>query len=452
VALVSGAFLRSKEHMNITIHPINSAQAKVKILVPASEVSARIDNYFSGLAKKAKVPGFRPGKAPKSVVKQMYAADASSDITERLVSEFTIQAIQEKNLELSMPPRLLATDLPEENKDFNFEVEVDLKPKLPEISWSGLDVAGVASKPVTDEEIDQQIDRLREAEAPYADVKENREAKNGDYVVIKFEGSVDGVKSPDMASESHAIVLGEKQFLPEFEAALLGTKVGDKKSFNVTFPENYHAEHLRSKVAVFDVEVLGLKEKTLPSADDAFAQAVKPEFKTIADLRADVRNELEAQHERMRSSALRDQIGDKLVENHPFEVSERQVQSLAANLAEEAHHMMHKMGVEHEENEEHFKALQESSIRKAKRDIQLSYLLQKIAREQSFDVTQEEIEKRLEELAKRTGFSLSQIRQYYAAKEEGGALSRMERLRIDILDEKSLDYALSKATIKIKGS
>lgn len=438
--------------MNVTIQPINSAQAKVKILVPAADVTLRMDSYFSSLAKKAKVPGFRPGKAPKDVVKKIYKDDVNSEITERLVSEFVIQAIQEKKLELSMPPRLLATDLPEENKDFNFEVEVDLKPLVPEISWSNLEIPGVENKAIGTDEIDAQIHRLQEAEAPFLDVTEKRESKNGDYIVVKFEGSVDGVKSAEMASENHAVVLGDGQFLPDFETGILGAKVGDKRTFNVTFPNDYQTENLRSKTAVFDVEVLGLKEKSLPIVDDSFAQSVNPDFRTVQDLKDDIRKDLEAQRDRMKVTALRDQIGDLLVQNHPFEVSQRQIETTAAGLAEEAHHLMHRMGVQHEENEEHFKALHESSMKKAKRDIQLSYLLQKIARDQKFEVNASEIEARFEELAKRTGFSVPQIKQYYGTKEEGATFSRMERLKIDILDEKSLDYALSKATIKIKGS
>ncbi|MDB5037338.1 MAG: trigger factor [Bacteriovoracaceae bacterium] len=437
--------------MNITIEPINSASAKVKVLVPAAQVSERMNSYFAGLAKKARVPGFRPGKAPKDVVKKMYGSESSSEIAERLVSEFVIQAIQEHKLELIMPPRLLATDLPDESKDFSFEVEVELKPKVPELNLKGIEIEGVTPKPIAEEEINNQIENLRDADAPFSDVKESRGAKNGDSVVIKFEGALNGVKSPELAAESHEIVLGNKQFLPEFEAAIVGMKVGEKKTFEMKFPENYHAEHLKNQNVKFDLEILGLKEKVLAPLDDAFAQTINPEFKTVADLKADIRKELEAQRERMKISTLRDQIGDKLVEKHPFEVSKRQVESMAASLAEEAHHMMHKMGVEHKEDEDHFNALQASSMKKAQRDIQLSYILQKISRDKSFEVSPEDIEKRFEETAKKTGFSLSQIKQYYAGKDEDVTLSRIDRLKIDILDEKSLDYALSAATIKLKG-
>jgi trigger factor len=438
--------------MNITIEPINSAQAKVRILIPAAEVAARMDTYFSGLARKAKVPGFRPGKAPKDVVRKIYAADSASDLTERLVSEFTVIAIQEKKLELSMPPRLLATDLPEETKDFQFEVEVDLRPTVPEINLKNLEIEAALPKEVTEEEVQQQLENLREAEAPFLDIKVPREAKNGDYVMIKFEGSVDGVKSPELAAESHALVLGKNEFLPDFEVAVLGMKPGEKKSFDLKFPENYQAEHLRSKTAKFDVEILGIKEKSLPNLDDAFAESVNSEFKTLEDLKKDIRKELEAQRDRMKRTSLRDRIGDKLVEAHPFEISEHQVETMAQSLSEEAHHMMHKMGVEHEENEEHFKALHASSLKKARRDIQLAYLLQKIAKENSIEATEEDVQKRLEEISKRTGFSLTQIKTYYAGKDEDTSLSRMDRLKIDVQDEKSLDYALSQATIKNKGS
>lgn len=438
--------------MQVKIEPVNAAQAKVKVSLPATFVNEKFDSYFSGLAKKAKVPGFRPGKAPKDLVKKMYAEDTASDLTERIVSEAVIHVVQEHKLELIMPPRLVATDLPVEGKDFNFEIEVDLRPTVPELDLKSIQIELPSAKPVADEEIEAQLNYAREAEATFNDLKEPRPAQKGDLAVVKFTGQVDGKTAPELQSENSSIVLGEKKFLPEFEEAVLGMQVGASKTFPLHFPEDYHAPEYRGKKAEFTVELIQIKEKHLPPLDDAFAKLVNPDLNSLEDLKKDIRKELIERNERVAQSQARELVGDKLAEKYPIEVSPRQVESLAEQLAHEAHRMMHEMHVEHQENEEHMNALRASSEKKAIRDIRLSYILQKIARDQKFDVTAEDYERRYEATARKSGFSVSQIKQYYSGKDEGSSLSRMERLKIDILDEKSLDYALSQATIKNKGS
>ncbi len=442
----------SKEGMQVKIEPLSSAQAKVKVSLPPQFVSEKLDSYYAGLAKKAKVPGFRPGKAPKDVVRKMYAQDATNDLTERLVSEAVVHVVQDHKLELIMPPRLVATDLPVEGKEFNFEIEVDLRPSVPAIEFKGVQVEETESTEVKDEDINAQLELLRDADATFADVTPVRPAKNGDVAVVKFTGTVDGKTAPELQSESSSIAIGEKKFLPEFENALPGLTPGQKANVKVNFPENYHAPDYRGKVAEFEIELLQLKEKVLPALDDTFAKAINSNINTLDELKADIRKELEEQKERLQKSKLRDAVGDKLVEKYPIEVSPRQVENLAERLAQEAHHMMHQMGVEHEESEDHMQALHASSLKKARRDIQLSYILQRISQDQKFEITGEDLEKRFKETSKKTGYSVAQIKQYYSGKDEDSSVSRIDRLKIDIQDEKSLDYALSQVTIKKKGS
>jgi trigger factor len=437
--------------MEVTIEKINSTQAKLKVQVPAEIVSQRIDGYYANLAKRAKIPGFRPGKAPKVVVKQHYGKDSASDLIERLISEFTLKVVEERSLELLYPPKLIATDMPEETKAFNFEVEIDLRPEVPEVNWSDIQIESVEEKAVTDADIDEQVNILLDTEAVFEDAKSERPAQDNDHVTIKFVGSVDGKTAPELQSESQAFVLGKKYFLPEFEDAVRGLKVGEKKTFDLKFPADYHAEEYKGKVAQFEVELLQLKEKILPGLTDELAKTLNPNASSVPELRELIKKDLQEQRARIRTNTLRERVGDALAEKYTFDVNQRQVETLAERLAHEAHHMMHQMNIKHEETEEHLHALQESSKKKALRDVRVSYLLQKIAKEQKIEVKAADFEKRFEETSKKTGYSVAQIKSYYAGEDKDSTLSRMDRLRIDILDEKSLDYALSKATIKNKG-
>jgi len=437
--------------MTVQVEHTNSVQKKLKIQVPATIVSARLNDYFKGLSTRARIPGFRPGKAPANVVKQHYGQDAAADLSERLISEFLMEAVREHQLELAIPPLLIATDLPSENKDFNFEVEVHLKPQLPKVSLSALSVEIEGPAPVVDAQIDQELEALRESDATFADIKEARAVGGKDCVVITYSGELDGVKDPKMAAEQQTALIGQNQFLPDFEIGILGMSIGETKTFDVGFPGDYQEVSLQGKTAKFTLTLNGIKEKILPEMTDAFAKQVDPEVQSLLELKLKIRKQLEDNAERSMIQKKRDAVGDLLVAKNPFEVSKRQVEGLAEKLAQQTHQMMHQMGLPHDETEEHAKMLFESSLKKAERDIRLTYILEAISKEQKFEVSSEDIKKRFEDTAKRTGYSVTQIQSYYAAKEENETTSRMDRVKIDIQDEKSLDYALSQATIKLKG-
>jgi trigger factor len=436
--------------MNSNIQHKSSVEATIKVSVPKPVVSERMNSFFATLAKRAKVPGFRPGKAPTNVVKQMYGDEALADLSERLIAEFLGKALDEHKLDLALPPSLLATDLPSEAKDFTFEVELHLKPKITTLKLDGLSVEVQKPKTVSDAEVEQELEVIQKAEVTFADAAENHKVGTSDCAVASFSGTIDGVDNPMLKSDSHTIILGENRYLPDFEAGIVGMKKGETKSFEVKFPGDYREKTLAGKTATFTVVVSGVKERKLPDLNDDFAKLIDEKVSGIAELKQKIRTNLEQRSEANLSKTKRDAVGDVLVSQNQFEVSQRQVEQFASRLAQEAHQMMHQMGVPHEENEENEKALLASSMKKAERDIRLSYILEAIAKQQKFEVSNDDLEKRMAETAAKTGYSIAQIKAYYSAKEDNESLSRMDRLKIDVLDEKSLDYALSKATIKLK--
>jgi trigger factor len=436
--------------MTVTIENTSPVEAKIRIQVPSQIVSERLNSYYASLGRQAKVPGFRPGKAPTHVVKQMYGSEVLSDVSERLIAEFLGKAIDEHKLDLVMPPMLLATDLPAEDKDFQFEVEVHLKPQIEKLNLDQLQIEVPAPQAVTDQEVDQELERAREADATFVDILELRPANSSDCVVVTYKGNLDGVEDPRMAAQNQTAIMGQNRFLPDFEKAIVGMKIGETKTFDCSFPADYHEASLQGKVAQFTLTLNAIKSKKLPELNDEFAKGMDPDVKDLSELRAKMKKQLEDNRHEETESQKKELVGDALVASHPLTVSQRQVESYAQRLAEQTHQMMHQMGMHHEETEEHAQQLLASSRKKAERDIKLSYVLETIARENKFEVSADDLKKRFERTAARTGYSITQIQQYYAGKDEGDGPSRMERLKIDIMDEKSLDYALSKATIKLK--
>lgn len=180
-------------------------------------------------------------------------------------------------------------------------------------------------------------------------------------------------------------------------------------------------------------------------------KGIDPDTKTVAEFREKVRQKMAESHERVRKDELRDRVGDTLVEKFKFDVSARQIELVAQRLAHQTHQMMHQMGHQHEENDELTANLMKSSMKKAERDVRLSYILEVVAKDQKIEVTDADVDARLEAIAKRANAPMSQVKAYYSQKPEDSDVTRLDRLRVDLVDEKSLDYVLSQVTIKDKG-
>jgi trigger factor len=436
---------------NVSIEKVSPVQAKLKIQVPATTVNERLNDYFTHLAKHAKIPGFRPGKVTPQVAKQHYGAESSKEISERIISEFAAKAITENKMTPVIAPMLVSTDVPTENKDFNFEIQVDLKPKMPKVKVKGLKVEKAATPEASDEDIQKELDAAREQDASFKDISEDREARQGDCVVINYSGSINMVPHPQMQSEGETVVIGGGKFLPDLEQGIIGLKKGENKNVDVKFPEEYHDKEVAGKIAEFKLTLQGIKEKVLPEIDDDFAKGMDESVSSLAELKAKMKKRIEDQREKDAEAELLQKVGDALVKKHPMKLSERHIEMVAHQLAERTLKMMQQMGMPKEAMETQIKEVIEKSKDKAARDIQLTYILEVVAEDQKIEVNDADVEKRFKDVSERSGLSIAEIKKYYSEKDEGHQVSRIESLKMDIRDQKSLDYALSQATIKVKG-
>jgi|GEM_PF-6059284 len=421
---------------------------KLNIEVSPDQVNAHLNEYFGGLAKYVKIQGFRPGKAPLHVVKKLYGKEASKEISQQLVSESLLEVVRKHDLKIILPPTLTAVDSPKEDKAFCFEAEVDLKPEVPEINCSSIEIQVPEKPTVNDKQVEDELKAAHEQFVHYHRIKENRPIKSDDSTVVQYEGKVDGQKIEKASAEKQELILGSGQVTPEFETAILGLKEGENTNFEIDFPEDHQVDEVKGRKLQFDIKILEIHEKHLPELNEELIKKIHPEAKNLDELKSLLRKTLEDQTEHRHTKSVRNELGKALVEKYPFEISARQRQMTAESFARDSVQQMIQMGLKENELMDRQAQIMEESAKSAEHQIRLSYILEKIARQQDLKVSDKDIEERLEKTAKLTNLGLSEIKKYYAGKDEDAAISRMERLKMDIMDEKSLDYALSKARIK----
>lgn len=431
----------------------SSVSAKISVELPPERVNAQLEAYYSSVAKHAKIQGFRKGKAPLAVIKKMYKEDASSYIGERLISEGLSEAIRKYELHIILPPKLVAVDSPAENQVFRFEAELDLKPEVPSVDCSLISISIPKEKEIGSEDVDREIESIRESFATYEALEpaQRSQVKADDSVSIRYTGSVNGQKIEKASTDRQQVVLGKSQVLEDFEKALPEMKVGEVKTLKVNFGDSHPIEEIRGKEVEFQLEVLEILEKRLPEVNDEFLKQVDPSLSKIEELREKISSDLKNAEISRIERARRDAIGKALVEKYPFEISARQRQMTGESLLRDNIQNLMRMGLTQAQIQTQQKELLEEASKAAEHQIKLAYILDQIARQEEINVTDEDVKSRLQKTADRTGYSLTEIEAYYSQKEENEATSRMDRLKMDIRDEKSLDYALSKATIKLEG-
>lgn len=299
--------------------------------VKGDEFKAAVDAAFKKNIKKMTVPGFRKGKAPRKMVEKLYGEGVFyDDAINALYPAAYDAAVSEAGISPVDNPAVEVTSV--DSEGFEFKAKVTVKPEVEVKDYKGIKAVKNVYN-VTETMVKSEIEALRKQNQRIVDV--DREAKSGDTVNIDYEGSVDGVPFDGGKADGYDLSLGSNTFIPGFEDQLIGKKAGDECEVNVTFPEEYHAQELRGKAAVFKVKVNTVKEIQLPDADDEFAKDVS-EFDTLAELKADIKKKLKEQKNAQSESELESALVDKLLENTEVEIPavmiSRKVDSMMAEF------------------------------------------------------------------------------------------------------------------------
>lgn len=391
--------------MNVNLEKLGSNKVKLEVTVEGKKFGEALKKAYHKNAKNFKIQGFREGKAPMNLVKQFYGVEVLfDDASNLLLNETYPQAIVETKINPVNYPEIDITQI-EEGKDFVYTATVEVYPEFEVAEYKGLKAEKV-SYPVEDAEIDKEIDAFKEKNARLVSKAEGTAVEDGDIAIINFVGKVDGEEFEGGAGENFELTIGSKSFIGDFEEQLVGLKAGEEKVVKVAFPAEYGVENLNGKEAEFDVKVLDIKVKEYPEVDDEFASEVS-EFETLEELKASIREKLAETNKKREESELRNNLLKAVVEKTVIEIPEIMVEEQIDRLVKDFEQRLSYQGVDKKmylemtgSDEDTLRNMFRDNAQKMVRD---DLVLSEIIRKEEFEVTDEEVKAKAEEIAEQYG-------------------------------------------------
>ena len=386
---------------------------KLTFEIEPAKIKEGLDTAFNRVKKTLNVPGFRKGKVPRQIFNKMFGEESLyQDALNAVLPEAYANAVAESNIKPVAQPEIDVESM-EKDSTWVLTAKVTVEPEVKLGQYKDLEVKARSTE-VTDEEVDAEIKKLQEQQAELV-LKEDQPAAEGDTVVIDFEGKVDGVAFDGGKGENYSLELGSNTFIPGFEDQLVGHKAGETVEVNVTFPEEYHAEDLKGKDAVFETTIHEVKTKELPELDDEFAKDVDEEVDTLVELKAKTRERLEAQKQNDAKEAIQEEVIDKAVENAEIgeipgamieEDVHRQMDQYLAGLQQQgiSADMYYKLTGSSEED------LHKQFESGAQKRVKTNLVLEAIVAAEDIKASEEEINAEIKELAAQYGMEEAAVR------------------------------------------
>lgn len=419
---------------------VDTNRYELTISVPADEFEAAVEKVFKRESKKITIPGFRKGKAPRAFVEKYYGEQVFYEDAINLVYPSALEsAVEEAGLKLVEDQ--IAFDLLEsgKGKDLVFKVGVTT---YPEVSIEGYKGIEITKKPVevTEEDVDAELTKVQDRNSRMVTV-EDRAAENGDTVEIDFEGFVDGVAFEGGKAENFNLTLGSGQFIPGFEDQVVGHNTGDEFDVNVTFPEEYHAEELKGKPAVFKIKLHEIKAKELPDIDDDFIKDIS-EFDTVEAYRADVKEKLTVSRQKQADDDADNQLIDALIEKLQGEIPDAMYQKRINDDINEFAYRLRSQGLDLKTYLQYTgmdeKGIRDSFKPQAERQVKIRLALEKIVELENIVPTDEEIEAEYAKMANVYQMEVDKIKGFVPS----------EDLSLDIAVEKAMGLVRDSAVVK----
>ena len=398
--------------MSLQVEKLEKNMAKLTIEVPAAELDKAIKTVYNKQKGHFNVPGFRKGKVPFNMVEKMYGvAIFYEEAANELIPAAYAKAYEECGLDIVSQPEIDVVQI-EKGKDFIFTAEVALKPEVTLGEYKGLEVDKTSTR-VTQKEIDARVQE--EAEKNARTIVVERPVQDGDEVVLDFEGFVDGEAFEGGKGENYPLTIGSGSFIPGFEEQLIGAEAEKEVEVNVTFPEEYHAENLAGKAAVFKCTVHEIKAKELPEIDDEFAAEVS-EFDTLEEYKADVKAKIKEEKAAEAKAKREDQAVEKAIANATMEIPEAMIKTQAQQIVDDFARRIQSQGLTIDQYLQFtgmtVEKLMEDAMPQAKKRIETRLVLEAIAKAENIEISDEKVEEEIAKMAASYGMEVEKLKSF----------------------------------------
>ena len=429
--------------MSLQVEKLEKNMAKLTIEVSADELEKALQNAYKKQKNKISMPGFRKGKVPRQMIEKMYGPEVFYDeAANRMISEAYAKAYDESELEIASQPTIDIVQL-EKGKPFVFTAEVAVKPEVKLGEYKGLKVDKYSTR-VTQKEVDEEIEKVREQHARIVEVTD-RAVADKDDVTLDFEGFVDGVAFEGGKGENYPLTIGSGSFIPGFEEQLIGAEIDKEVEVKVTFPEDYHSEDLKGKEAVFKCTVHAIRAKELPEVDDEFASDVSEKAETLDAYRAEVKAQIKERKENEGKAKKEDQAVEQAVKNAEYEIPQPMIETQTTQMVEDFAQRIQSQGIT---LEQYFQftgltaeKMMEDMRPQAIKRIETRLVLEAVAKAENIEITDEKIDEELAKMAESYNMEVEKLKEFMGENEK-------KQMKEDLAVQEAVTFLVENAVEK----
>jgi len=427
--------------MKVNVEDVSSVKKVLHIEIPQKTVASEVDSAYRDVKKNAKVKGFRPGKAPRSVLERLYKKDVQADVSSKLIQTSFTEAIKETELKIISSPKVDPPEL-DATQAYAYDATVEVKPELEDLAIKGLALKRTNYK-AGDEEIEAQLSMLQKNMAKKVKIEEDRPVQADDFVLVDYEGFKEGKPFEETSkTENFTLKIGDAHISKDFDDNLIGKKAGDSIDFDVTFPEDYHNEKLKNLTIQFHVDLAEIRKEELPELDDAFAKSMG-QFETLEDLKNVIKDNLTQGYEKRIEQELNEQIFKDIIGKIDFELPESMIEYELENIIADTERRltyqntsMEKVGLSRELLQEQYRETAEQQVRR-------QIILGKVIEQETLELTDEELETGYAEMALNFTQPVDKIKSFYDQNKD-----RLDFFKHALLEKKAIKLIIDNSDVE----
>ncbi|MBW2166349.1 MAG: trigger factor [Deltaproteobacteria bacterium] len=425
--------------MQVTVEDLSTVKKVLHIEIPQKVVVGELDKAYEDLKKNAKVKGFRPGKTPRTVLERLYKKDVNADVSSKLIQKSLIDALKEAELNIVGRPEV-EPPIADGKGPYKYDATVEIEPEIETVEFKGLTLKKNLYK-VSAEEMDAQLKMLQKNLAQQKTLEEDRPAREGDFVLVDYEGFKDGKPFAEtQKTENFTLKIGDGPILKEFDEQLIGMSAGETREVKVHFPEDYFNNKVAGLEVTFNVKLNGIREVVLPAIDDEFAKDLG-QYETLKQLKDEIRNNLIKGYEKRSEQEVQEQVFTALFEKVNFEVPDSLIDFELGGIIEEVERTLTYHGSSLEERSLTKEDLAEKYRDTAEKQVRRRLILKKIVKQENLTLSDEDLENGYKDMAEAFNRPVEEIKNFY---EQKG--SNIEVFKISLLEKKALKLIIENSS------